>query len=101
MILEAIDLSIIAPAFLAGALVLATHIPLGGQVLQRGIVFIDLAIAQIAALGVITASLLDIEPNGWLVQVAAGLAAMLGALLLTWTEKRWPEVQEALSLIHI
>ena len=95
MILEAIDLSIIAPAFLAGALVLATHIPLGGQVLQRGIVFIDLAIAQIAALGVITASLLDIEPNGWQVQVAAGLAAMLGALLLTWTEKRWPEVQEA------
>lgn len=95
MNLEALDFSIIAPAFLAGLLVLATHIPLGAQVLGRGIVFIDLAIAQIAALGVIGAGLLDVEPHGWQVQVAAGAAAALGALLLTWTEKRWPEVQEA------
>ena len=55
MNLGQIDLLLIAPAFLAGILVLATHVPLGAQVLQRGIVFIDLAIAQIAALGVIVA----------------------------------------------
>jgi zinc/manganese transport system permease protein len=90
-----IDLAIIAPAFLAGILVLLTHIPLGAQVLKRGIVFIDLAIAQIAALGVIVAGLGDLDPQGWMVQLAAGLAAVLGALLLTWTEKKWPEVQEA------
>jgi zinc/manganese transport system permease protein len=89
------DLSIILPAFLAGIVVLATHIPLGAQVLRRGIVFIDLAIAQIAALGVIIASSGQLDPSGWAVQVAAGVAAVLGALLLTWTEKRWPEVQEA------
>ena len=92
---ESLDLTIIAPAFLAGLLILATHVPLGAQVLGRGIVFIDLAIAQIAALGVIVAGLMDFEAHGWQVQVAAGLAAALGALLLTWTEKRWPEVQEA------
>ena len=45
----------LAPAFLAGLLVLSTHVPLGAQVLRKGIVFIDLAIAQIAALGVIVA----------------------------------------------
>jgi zinc/manganese transport system permease protein len=90
-----LDLMIILPAFLAGLLVLATHIPLGAQVLGRGIVFIDLAIAQIAALGVIIASSGEFDPHGWGVQVAAGLAAVLGALLLTWTEKRWPDVQEA------
>jgi zinc/manganese transport system permease protein len=89
------DLMIVLPAFLAGLLVLATHIPLGAQVLRRGIVFIDLAIAQIAALGVIIAGSGDLDPQGWAVQVAAGIAALLGALLLTWTEKRWPEVQEA------
>lgn len=89
------DLSIIAPAFVAGFLVLVTHVPLGAQVLQRGIVFIDLAIAQIAGLGVIAASLLDIEPHGWTMQLAAGGAAMLGALLLSAMEKRWPEVHEA------
>jgi zinc/manganese transport system permease protein len=95
MSFAAIDLMIIVPAFLAGILVLITHVPLGGQVLKRGIVFIDLAIAQIAALGVIVAGLANFDPQGWMLQVFAGGAAMLGALLLTWTEKRWPEVQEA------
>ncbi|MGE5147047.1 MAG: metal ABC transporter permease, partial [Candidatus Eiseniibacteriota bacterium] len=80
----------------AGLLVLATHVPLGLQVLARGIVFIDLAIAQVAGLGVIVADGFGWEPQGWRVQVAACLAALLGALLLTWTDKRWPEVQEAL-----
>ncbi|MEP6702325.1 MAG: metal ABC transporter permease [Betaproteobacteria bacterium] len=91
----AIDWQLLAPAFLAGLLVLATHVPLGAQVLARGIVFIDLAIAQIAALGVIVAGMGDGDPHGWTVQVAAAIAALLGALLLTWTEKRWPKVQEA------
>ncbi|MBJ7311222.1 metal ABC transporter permease [Rugamonas sp. CCM 8940] len=90
-----LDLMIILPALLAGLLVLVTHIPLGAQVLKRGIVFIDLAIAQIAALGVIIAGVGDLDPQGWAVQGAAAAAAVLGALLLTWTEKRWPEVQEA------
>lgn len=96
MNLESLNLAILGPAFLAGLLVLATHVPMGQQVLQRGIVFIDLAIAQIAALGVIGADALGWEPQGVAVQVAAFCAALLGALLLTWTEKRWPEVQEAL-----
>lgn len=91
----AIDLAILAPAFCAGALVLATHVPLGAQVLARGIVFIDLAIAQIAALGVIVAGLFGIAPDSWPMQAAAATAAVGGALLLTWTERRWPEVQEA------
>ncbi|MCW8886246.1 MAG: hypothetical protein OQK12_13495 [Motiliproteus sp.] len=42
---------ILAPALAAGLLVLASHVPLGQEVLRRGIIFIDLAIAQIAGLG--------------------------------------------------
>jgi zinc/manganese transport system permease protein len=90
------DWHILLPALLAGLLVLATHVPLGAQVLERGIVFIDLAIAQIAGIGVIAADTLGMEPQGWAVQVSALSAALLGALLLTWTERRWPQVQEAL-----
>ena len=96
MHLDALNLSILGPAFLAGLLVLTTHVPLGQQVLKRGIVFIDLAVAQIAALGVIAADTLGWEPQGLGVQLAATSAAILGALLLTWTEKHWPDVQEAL-----
>jgi zinc/manganese transport system permease protein len=93
---DALDLSILGPALLAGLLVLGTHVPLGMQVLRRGIVFIDLAIAQVAGLGVIAADWLGWEPQGWAVQAAALAAALLGALLLTWTERRWPAIQEAL-----
>jgi len=92
----AVELSIIIPAFLAGLLVLATHVPMGQQVLSRGIVFIDLAIAQVAGLGVTIAGSFGSEPQGWQVQAAACVAALIGALLLTWTEKKWPQVQEAL-----
>jgi zinc/manganese transport system permease protein len=89
-------LSILAPAMLAGLIVLATHVPLGQQVLARGIVFIDLAIAQVAGVGVIAAHYFGLELQGWVTQVAAVSAALLAALLLTWTERKRPEVQEAL-----
>ena len=92
----ALDFSILWPAFVAGLLVTLTHVPLGMQVLKRGIVFIDLAIAQIAGLGVVFADFAGFEPQGWAVQAFALLAAMAGALLLTWTDKHWPEVQEAI-----
>ena len=39
---------------------------------------------------------LGFEPEGWVAQVAAVSAALLGALLMTWTERKRPEVQEAL-----
>jgi len=96
MNIDALDISILGPAFCAGLLVLATHVPMGRQVLARGIVFIDLAIAQIAGLGVIAADTLGWEPQGYAVQIAAVGSALIGALLLSFTEKRWPDIQEAL-----
>jgi len=96
MNMEGLDISILGPAFCAGLLVLATHVPMGQQVLARGIVFIDLAIAQIAGLGVIAADAMGWEPQGYAVQVAAVSAALVGAGLLTFTERRWPDMQEAL-----
>jgi zinc/manganese transport system permease protein len=92
---SATEFSILLPAFIAGVLVTLTHVPLGTQVLARGIVFIDLAIAQIAGCGVLLADQLGFEPQGVAVQIAALTAALAGALLLTWTERMWPEVQEA------
>ena len=90
------EFGILWPAFIAGLLVTATHVPLGMQVLARGIVFIDLAVAQVAGVGVILADALGWQPTGAAVQVAALSAALACALLLTWTERRWPEVQEAI-----
>jgi zinc/manganese transport system permease protein len=93
---EWFDWSIIGPAFAAGLIVLSTHVPLGHEVLKRGIIFIDLAIAQIAGLGVIAAHSMDWEQDGFEVQLAAVSAALLAAVGLHWTEKRWPKEQEPL-----
>ena len=93
---DGLDLAILGPACVAGLIVLSTHVPLGRQVLSRGIIFIDLAIAQIAGLGVIGAQYLGIDEHGYGAQVAAAVAALAGAALLAWTDKRWPERQEPL-----
>jgi zinc/manganese transport system permease protein len=98
---EGLDIAILGPACVAGLIVLSTHVPLGRQVLSRGIIFIDLAIAQIAGLGVILAQSLGIDAHGdhggaYGTQIAAAVAALAGAGLLAWTDKRWPERQEPL-----
>jgi zinc/manganese transport system permease protein len=86
---------ILLPAFLTGLLVLATHVPLGKLVLDRGIVFIDLAIAQVAGLGVVVADFAGWEPTGWSVQASAVVAALLSAGFLIWTERHLAALQEA------
>jgi zinc/manganese transport system permease protein len=91
-----IDWSILLPALATGLLVLVTHVPLGQRVLERGIIFIDLAVAQIAGLGVIIAQMFEVETHGFMVQVIATGSALLGALGLYFVERRWPAVQEAL-----
>ena len=94
---DALDPSILGPALLAGLLVLATHVPLGREVLGRGIIFIDLAIAQVSGLGAIAADQLHLTwLGGYETQAGAGIAALLGALLLTWLERAFPDVLEAL-----
>jgi zinc/manganese transport system permease protein len=92
----ALDLELLGWPLAAGLLVLATHVPLGRRVLARGIIFLDLAIAQIAVLGVITAHAFDLAPQGWPTQLAAAAAALAGAAGLALCERHWPEIQEAL-----
>jgi len=96
MNMDLLDWSILGPAIVAGILVLSTHVPLGQEVLKRGIIFIDLAIAQIAGLGVLAAGVMGWEDHLWVVQLSAISAALLASALLDWTEQRWPDLQEAL-----
>jgi zinc/manganese transport system permease protein len=94
--MDTLNWSILAPAIFAGLLVLSTHVPLGQEVLKRGIIFIDLAIAQIAGLGVLAAGVFGWEEHIFAVQFSAVGAALLASAGLSWTEKRWPKSQEAL-----
>jgi len=99
---NALSLEILGPAFVAGLLILATHVPLGTIVLNRGIIFIDIALAQVAALGVVFGNLMHGATTGWAVQISAIAAAVGCSMLLTWTDKRFPAIQEAIiGVIYI
>lgn len=107
---------ILLPPFVAGLLALCSHVPLGRQVLRRGIVFIDLAIAQVAGLGVLLAEWWlhgghahhvhhahhTHEHPAWQLPLAAALAALLGSALVAALGRLWPQRQEALiGLLYV
>ncbi len=76
----------------------------GLHVVGRGIIFVDLALAQIAALGIATAVLLGADPDhGILPTALALLFTMAGAALFSLTRFRHPRVpQEAIiGIIYI
>jgi len=89
------DISLIAPAFLLGTVVLLSHVPFGLEVLRRGVIFVDVAIAQTAALGLVAAQIMGWEAF-WQLQLCVVGAALAAAALLRWTESRWPVLQEAI-----
>ncbi|WP_445773323.1 metal ABC transporter permease [Shewanella sp.] len=90
-------LSILLPALAAGLLVLSTHVLLGQQVLKRGIIFIDLAIAQIAALGAIVSHIdHDVEDLPFVHMWMPALFALAGAGVIAWMAKRLTGELEAM-----
>lgn len=90
---------ILWPAMLAGLLVLSTHVPFGREVLQRGIIFMDLAIAQIAAFGVVLANTIGIDDHAHHTSIPptfiAIVAAIIGSLSLYQLRHLEVRVQEA------
>lgn len=88
------ELEVLLPPLAAGLLVLCSHLLLGEQVLRRGILFIDLAVAQLAALG----SLLAQQWGGDTLAALGGglLLAVQGALLISYWAGRFPRQREAI-----
>jgi len=73
----------------------------GLHVVQRGIIFVDLALAQIAALGVCVAVALGAHPgHDVLPYVLSVVFTLLGAALFAWTRFRHPRVPQE-SIIYV
>jgi zinc/manganese transport system permease protein len=70
---------ILLPAFVLSALMIFSHTYLGLHVLARGVIFVDLALAQVAALGVSVAFLLGEEAHGVYAQLYAFAATLIVA----------------------
>ncbi len=89
-------LEIIGPAVAAGLMIALTHAPLGIEVLRRGIIFIDLAVAQIAGLGLVVGNMFINDPSPWLIQFTALGCAVAAGLFFRKVETAMPERQEAI-----
>ncbi len=88
-----------ALALIAGILALT---PLGTQVLRRGVVFIDLAVAQAAASAVIWVNHAVHVDSPLMDQVAATLGAIFVSLGVAWVARKWSQQREALiGLIYV
>lgn len=77
------DILILAPAFVMAVLMLATHAYFGLHVLARGIIFVDLALAQIAALGASFAFLAGYDSHDVQAHAFAFGATLIAATLLS------------------
>ena len=99
--LPAMDAWFLVPALalLAGVAALA---PLGVQVLARGVVFIDLAVAQAAAAAGLAAGAFTDHPGPLATQAWAAAGALLCAGLVAVMARRWPQQREALiGLVYV
>ena len=79
-----LELDLIIPPIVAGLVILAIHAYLGLHVIARGVIFVDLAFAQIAALGTTVGILLGIGHGLGEILFALGFT-LLGALVFTFT----------------
>lgn len=89
-------ITIVGPALVVGLIIALTHAPLGIEVLKRGIIFIDLAVAQIAGLGLVIAGTILHDPSPWLMQGVALAFAVAAGLIFHKVEQAMPEQQEAI-----
>jgi zinc/manganese transport system permease protein len=89
-------IQIIGPALVAGLMICIIHGTLGIKVLNRGIIFIDLSIAQIAGLGLVICGVLLGEISSYISQLVALICAISASIFFYYIEKKAPKQQEAI-----
>lgn len=83
---------LLLPAFIACMVLTGIHTYLGIHVISRGVIFVDIALAQIAALGMTVAFLLGFPPESQVAYFFALGFTSLGAVFFAYfREKRIPQ----------
>lgn len=97
-------LELMLPAFVACLVLVGIHAYLGLHVIAREVIFVDLSIAQMAALGTVTGLLIGAAPESRTAHLFAfGFTAVAAALFaLTRTNQKGPVPQEAIiGIIYV
>src|ERR1041384_5583622 len=89
-------LSFLLAPFIASLILTGIHAYLGVHVVERGVIFVDLSLAQIAALGTTIAVLYGIEPHGMGAYVVSLVFTFIGAAVFSTIRSRKARIpQEA------
>lgn len=98
--LDAATLAFLAPCFVASLILTGIHAYLGVHVVERGVIFVDLSLAQIAALGGTIALLMPVshgDPHAPIVYWISLGFTFLGALVFSTIRSRRARIpQEAI-----
>lgn len=81
-------IGLMAAPFSACLVLVGIHTYLGLHVLEREVIFVDLALAQVAALGAVAGTLLGLEIQGAGAYAFSLAATFIGAVLFTLTRPR-------------
>ena len=95
---------IMLPAFVVSVILVGIHAYLGVHILARGVIFVDLALAQIAALGAITGVLFGLQMHTTGSYLASLAATFVGAgvFALTRGKKTTGAMQEAaIGIVYV
>lgn len=77
----------LAPPLCAGLILVGIHGYFGLHVLERGIIFVDLSLAQLAALGAVFAFLLGYPLHGPHAYLLSFSCTLIGALFFSWSRR--------------
>ncbi len=86
--LDALQLPFFQTAALAALVLAGIHAYLGFHIVRRGVLFVDLALAQMAALGVALAVVLGHDHDEWGASLLALAMTLVGAALFAWLRGR-------------
>src|SRR3954452_4000809 len=76
-------LSFLLAPFIASLILTGIHAYLGVHVVERGVIFVDLSLAQIAALGTTVAALYGMDPHGTASYVVSLIFTFIGAAVFS------------------
>lgn len=77
----------LGPAFAMCLVIAALHVYLGMHVLAREVIFVDLSLAQLAALGAAIASVLEVSEEGIGVPAAGFALTVVGSAIFAFTRR--------------
>ena len=85
------------PAFVLAIALVFIHSIFGLEIIKRGVIFTDLAIGQIASIGMaLSIAFMD----GAYQTPMTFLFALLGALIITWATRKVPKIEAFIGLLY-